>query len=207
MTFPASQQIVLASSNPGKIREIQTLLHAWSIVPQARLNVPDIEETGASFIENALIKARHAARCSGLPAIADDSGLVVDALRGAPGIFSARYAGQDSNDRANLQKLLKDMSGVPGPLRTARFVCVMVFLQHPHDPRPLVGEGVWEGWIAEEAAGENGFGYDPVFWLPEQGCTSAQLSANKKNSLSHRGKALHQLSGLLKKRLWGYAAL
>jgi XTP/dITP diphosphohydrolase len=200
MTFSTLQKIILASGNPGKIREIQAILGDHPIVPQSAFNVADAEETGATFVENAILKARNAALHSQLPAIADDSGLVVDALNGAPGVISARYAGVGAGDRDNLDKLLRELEGVPDKLRTARFICVMVFMEHAYDPCPVIAQGVWEGRILEHAAGENGFGYDPVFWVPEQLCTSAQLPAAVKNSLSHRGQALKSLTALIKAR-------
>lgn len=189
--------IVLASSNPGKIREIQAILTGHPIIPQSAFNVADAEETGATFVENAILKARNAALHCKLPAIADDSGLVVDALNGAPGVISARYAGIGASDRDNLDKLLQALEGVPDELRTARFICVMVFMEHANDPCPVIAQGVWEGRILTHAVGENGFGYDPVFWVPEQGCASAELPAAVKNSLSHRGQALKSLTALI----------
>ena len=200
MTFSTLQKIVLASGNPGKIREIQAILAEHPIVPQSAFNVADAEETGATFVENAILKARNAALHCQLPAIADDSGLVVDALNGAPGVISARYAGVGAGDRGNLDKLLRELEGVPDELRTARFICVMVFMEHAYDPCPVIAQGVWEGRILDHAAGENGFGYDPVFWVPEQLCTSAQLPEAVKNSLSHRGQALKSLTALIKAR-------
>lgn len=198
MTFSTLQKIVLASGNPGKIREIQAILAEHPIVPQSEFNVVDVEETGATFVENAILKARNAALHCQLPAIADDSGLVVDALNGAPGVISARYAGVGASDRDNVDKLLRELDGVPDELRTARFICVMVFMEHAYDPCPVIAQGVWEGRILDHAVGENGFGYDPVFWVPEQQCASAQLLAAVKNSLSHRGKALKILTALIK---------
>lgn len=186
--------IVLASGNPGKIREIQAILQNDSILPQSQFNVAEPAETGSTFIENAIIKARNAALHCGLPAIADDSGLVVDALQGAPGVISARYAGAGASDQDNLEKLLLEMRGVPDRQRTARFICVMVYLRHAGDPTPLIAQGVWEGRILEAAIGENGFGYDPVFWLEPQQCSSAQLAPDIKNQLSHRGQALRVLA-------------
>lgn len=196
----AMHDIVLASGNPGKIREIQAILADHPIVPQSAFNVVEVEETGTTFVENAILKARNAALHCKLPAIADDSGLVVDALNGAPGVISARYAGVGAGDRDNLDKLLRELEGVPDELRTARFICVMVFMEHANDPCPLIAQGVWEGRILDHAVGENGFGYDPVFWVPEQGCASAELSAALKNALSHRGQALKHLSALIKAR-------
>ena len=185
--------IVLASGNPGKIREIQAILRNDNILPQSQFQVVEPEETGSTFIENAIIKARNAARHCQLPAIADDSGLVVDALNGAPGVISARYAGLGSSDQANLDKLLQDMQGIPSEQRSARFICVMVYLRHADDPTPLIAQGSWEGRILFEAVGDNGFGYDPIFWVEEHQCSSAQLPSELKNQLSHRGQALRLL--------------
>ncbi|WAR45311.1 RdgB/HAM1 family non-canonical purine NTP pyrophosphatase [Methylomonas rapida] len=185
--------IVLASGNPGKIREIQAILQNDNILPQSHFNVVEPEETGLTFVENAIIKARNAALHCQLPAIADDSGLVVDALNGAPGVISARYAGVGASDQANLDKLLHDMQGIPSERRTARFICVMVYLRHAADPTPLIAQGAWEGVILPQAIGENGFGYDPVFWLEDHQCSSAQLAPETKNQLSHRGQALRLL--------------
>ena len=201
MTFLSAQQIILASSNIGKIKEIQAILAEHLIVPQSVFNVTDAEETGSTFVENAIIKARHAAFQCKLPAIADDSGLVVDALSGAPGVISARYAGVGASDRDNVQKLLKELEDVPEERRSARFICVMVFLEDAEDPFPVIAQGVWEGQILYQPIGANGFGYDPVFWVPEQQCASAELSAAVKNSLSHRNKALRSLTDLIKARV------
>jgi XTP/dITP diphosphohydrolase len=200
MTFSTLQKIVLASGNPGKIREIQAILADHPIVAQSAFNVIDAEETGSTFVENAILKAKNAALHCQLPAIADDSGLVVDALNGAPGVFSARYAGAGASDQDNVDKLLRDLEGVPAELRTARFICVMVFMEHAHDPCPVIAQGVWEGRILDHAVGENGFGYDPVFWVPERHCASAELAPDVKNSLSHRGQALKTLTALIKAR-------
>lgn len=190
-----AKKIVLASNNPGKIREIQTLLDGLGleILPQSAFTPVEAEETGLTFLANALIKARHAAKASGLPAIADDSGLEVDALGGAPGVFSARYAGPGASDEANNAKLLRELAGVEEASRSARFRCVMVFVRDADDPAPLVGEGVWEGRILEAPRGGNGFGYDPLFFVPGEGCASAELPPAVKNRLSHRGKALRAL--------------
>jgi XTP/dITP diphosphohydrolase len=190
-------EVVLASGNPGKIKEIQTILAEHPIVLQSAFNVVECDETGATFVENAILKARNASLYCNLPAIADDSGLVVDALFGAPGVISARYAGMGASDQDNVDKLLNELKGVPKHLRSARFICVIVYMEHANDPCPLIAQGVWEGMILEHAIGENGFGYDPVFWVPEQNCSSAELTASVKNSLSHRGKALRQLTALL----------
>ena len=193
------KNIVLATGNPGKVREINQLLAGSGIevVPQSEFDVPEVEETGLTFVENALLKARNAARHSGLPAIADDSGLEVDALGGAPGIHSARYAGPDADDAANLQKLLDAMRGLPEQERTARFQCVLVHLRHAEDPTPLIVQGTWEGRILEAPRGTGGFGYDPVFFVPERGCSAAELPPEEKNALSHRGQALRRLVAAL----------
>jgi len=193
------KRIVLASSNPGKVREINQLLAGLSIevVPQSQFGVPDIEETGLSFIENALLKARNAAQHTGLPAIADDSGIEVDALNGAPGIYSARYAGVGASDQQNLDKLLEELKDVPQNLRSARFQCLMVYLRHAADPTPLICQGTWNGRILFEAQGINGFGYDPVFYVPTHDCSSAQLPPEVKNAISHRGQALRKLLAAL----------
>ncbi|HYE34964.1 RdgB/HAM1 family non-canonical purine NTP pyrophosphatase [Methylocaldum sp.] len=194
------KKILLASNNPGKVREIQAMLinDGIEIVPQSAFQIPDVEEVGLTFVENAILKAQHASKLSGLPAIADDSGLEVDALGGAPGVFSARYAGVGANDTANNAKLLRDLEGIPDAGRTARFRCVMVFLRHKQDPSPLIGQGVWEGIILHEPRGVQGFGYDPLFLVPEKGCASAELSPEEKNQLSHRGKALRELVAQLR---------
>jgi XTP/dITP diphosphohydrolase len=186
--------IVLASGNLGKIREIQAILQNDNILPQSQFNVVEAEESGATFIENAIIKARNAAAHCNLPAIADDSGLAVDALGGAPGVISARYAGVGASDQANLDKLLTTMHEVPDAERTARFICVMVYLRHALDPTPIIAQGVWEGRILRHAFGKNGFGYDPIFWVEQYQCSSAQLAPALKNTLSHRGQALRALS-------------
>ncbi|MBT3813399.1 MAG: RdgB/HAM1 family non-canonical purine NTP pyrophosphatase [Gammaproteobacteria bacterium] len=197
MAPPNSDKIVLASGNQGKIKEIQAILSDYTIAPQQQFNIPEAEETGSTFIENAIIKARNAALHSKLPSIADDSGLIVDALNGAPGVISARYAGAKASDRDNLQKLLDAMCDTPESQRSARFVCVIVLMRHAHDPFPLICQGSWEGSILNHAQGANGFGYDPVFWLASESCSSAELSAPRKNQLSHRGQALRQLAGFL----------
>jgi XTP/dITP diphosphohydrolase len=193
-------KIVLATNNPGKVREINEMLAGYdlSVVSQSAFNVPDIEETGLTFVENALLKARNACMHTGFPAIADDSGLEVDALKGAPGIYSARYAGQGATDEANLQQLLDDLREIPQSGRTARFQCLMVYLRHPHDPTPRIFQGTWEGRVLDAPRGENGFGYDPVFFVPTHNCASAELEPDIKNSLSHRGQALRALVAALK---------
>ena len=189
------KDIVLASSNPGKVREINQLLAelGMQVQPQSEFGVVDAEETGLTFVENAILKARNAAQHTGLPAIADDSGLEVDALAGAPGIYSARFAGEDASDQANLEQLLVELEAVPEEQRTARFQCLLVFMRHANDPTPLICQGTWEGRILFAARGDNGFGYDPVFHVPTHNCCSAELPAETKNSLSHRGQALRQL--------------
>jgi len=187
--------IVLATGNKGKVKELSELLAAEqiTIVPQSDFQVPDVPETGTTFVENAIIKARHAAKITGKPAIADDSGLEVDALNGAPGVYSARYAGEDASDHDNIVKLLEQLKDVPEEKRTARFHCVLVYMRHSEDPTPVICHGSWEGRITLEKQGEQGFGYDPVFWVEEQQSTSAQLPREVKNRLSHRGQALTQL--------------
>lgn len=190
------QQLVLASGNQGKLRELSDMLSALEIevLAQSEFAVPDVAETGTTFVENAIIKARHAAKVSGLPALADDSGLVVNALNGAPGVYSARYAGQGASDRDNVNKLLDALAGVPDHQRQAHFMCVLVLMRHADDPTPIICQGRWQGKIAFAAFGDGGFGYDPVFWAPEGNCCAAQLSKEQKNQFSHRGKALANLS-------------
>lgn len=186
------QKVVLATGNPGKVRELADLLAAFGldIVAQTELGVESAEETGLTFIENAILKARHAAQITGLPAIADDSGLAVDALGGAPGIYSARYAGLDASDQQNLEKLLVALENVPDGQRQAQFHCVLVYVRHAADPTPLVFHGSWAGEITRAAAGEGGFGYDPIFYVPELGKTAGELAKDEKRAVSHRGKAL-----------------
>ncbi|WEM42704.1 XTP/dITP diphosphatase [Photobacterium sp. DA100] len=193
-------KLVLATGNQGKVKEMASLLadFGFDVVAQSDYNVSSVAETGTTFIENAIIKARHATKETGLPAIADDSGLEVDYLQGAPGIYSARFAGEEASDQENLQKLLKEMEGVAEEKRTARFHCVLVMMRHENDPTPLVCHGSWEGKILTEAHGENGFGYDPIFWVPEDQCSSAELEPARKKQLSHRGKALAKLFAALK---------
>lgn len=189
------QKIVLATGNKGKVSELAAMLapFALEVIPQTVLGVSDADETGLTFVENAILKARHAAKSTGLPAIADDSGLAVNALAGAPGIYSARYAGSNSNDAANIAKLLEALAAVPPAERQAAFHCVLVYLRHAEDPTPLICQGSWAGEIALTASGQGGFGYDPVFYLPALAKTAAELSASEKQQLSHRGKALRQL--------------
>lgn len=188
-------RIVLASSNAGKVREINAMLegHEVKIISQSEFKVPAVAETGLTFVENALIKARHAARHTGLPAIADDSGIELDALNGLPGIYSARYAGEGADDEANLEKLIEEVRKLPEEQRQARFVCMMVYLRHAEDPIPLIAEGLWEGVAITTPRGKNGFGYDPMFYVAAHHCTSAELPPDTKNRLSHRGQALRRL--------------
>ncbi|WP_320820345.1 RdgB/HAM1 family non-canonical purine NTP pyrophosphatase [Thalassolituus sp.] len=190
-------KIVLASGNVGKLREFSAMFTQHfananvELIPQTTLGVDDAEETGLSFVENAILKARHACAITGLPALADDSGLEVDILQGAPGIYSARYSGQ--GDMANNEKLLTALTGIPEEQRKARFQCVLVYMRHAEDPTPQVFQGCWEGRIVNQAAGTEGFGYDPVFYVPSEGCTAASLSKERKNQLSHRGQAIKEV--------------
>lgn len=190
-----SRRIVLATGNRGKVKEIQAVLADEGIVvsPQSEFDVPDAEETGLTFVENAILKARHAAELTGLPALADDSGLEVDALQGAPGIYSSRYAGSEGDSHANNAKLLEALADVPDSERTARFQCVMVFMRHARDPVPVICQGTWEGFVLREPRGSGGFGYDPLFWVPTQECAAAELPPEVKNRISHRGQALAKL--------------
>ncbi|OCG63272.1 XTP/dITP diphosphatase [Gilliamella sp. Fer4-1] len=194
------QKIVLATNNQGKVNELQRLLTdaGFDIVAQSQFNVPDANETGLTFIENAILKARHTAKLTGLPSIADDSGLSVDALGGQPGIYSARYAGEHGNDQSNNQKLLDALNNVPKEKRTAYFYCALVFMRHENDPTPIICLGKWHGLILTEAQGDGGFGYDPLFYVPELGCTAAQLTKEQKSQISHRGQALKQLISKIK---------
>ena len=187
--------IVLASGNQGKLREFNQILAEWDwkTVPQTELGVTEAEETGLSFVENAILKARNASQHTNLPAMADDSGIEVDALNGQPGIYSARFAGVGATDEANLQLLIDKMKDVPEEKRTARFHCVIVYMHHPNDPMPLICQGTWEGRLLFEPRGEHGFGYDPIFYVPTHNCASAELSPDIKNQLSHRGQALRAL--------------
>ncbi len=193
------QRLVLASGNAGKLAEFGALLAdaGFEVHPQSEFGVEDVEETGLSFIENAILKARHAALATGLPALADDSGLCVDALGGAPGLYSARYAGTHGEHAANIDKLLQDLRDVPEENRTARFICVLVLLRHADDPEPLIAEGRWEGRILQERRGDGGFGYDPVFFSPTHGLSAAELPAATKNRDSHRGLAMQALRARL----------
>ena len=187
-------KLVLASGNAGKLAELRDLLgDGFTLHAQSEFGVRDADETGLSFIENAILKARHAARATGLPALGDDSGLCVDALHGAPGLYSARYAGVHGDSDANIDKLLREIDGIADPARTARFVCVLALVRHADDPMPLVAEGRWEGRVLRARRGGNGFGYDPVFFSPLHGCSAAELPADVKNRDSHRGQALAAL--------------
>jgi len=188
-------KIVLASGNKGKLKEFNQVLGDLQVevVPQSDFQVSDADETGLSFVENAILKARHAAEATGLPALADDSGLEVDALSGAPGIYSARFSGAGATDAKNNSYLLEKLEGIPAEQRSARFRCILVFMRHANDPTPLICQGSWEGQILEQASGDNGFGYDPLFWIPALEKTSAQLPPEEKNKLSHRGQAVAQL--------------
>ena len=189
------KRLVLASGNPGKLRELAAILAdaGYDLHPQSEFGVPEVAETGTTFVENAIIKARHAARHTGLPSLADDSGIEVDALDGAPGVYSARFAGPAANDAANNALLVEKLRAVPENERGARYRAVIVLLRHATDPSPLICEGSWEGLIRLEPAGSGGFGYDPHFYLPDLDCTSAELEPAEKNRLSHRGQALAAL--------------
>lgn len=194
------EKIVLASSNKKKVAELQLLLQPLgiSVITQSTFQISDADETGLSFVENAIIKARHAAQQSGLPAIADDSGIEVDALQGKPGIYSARFANRDnpalaSNDENNNKLLLEKLHGIPEQNRTARFQCVLVYMKHAEDSTPVICQGTWEGRILLAPQGANGFGYDPIFFVPTHGCSSAELNAEEKSKISHRGQAMQKL--------------
>jgi len=193
-------KLVVASNNPGKLREFGQMLAplGWETIPQKELDVPECEEPHVTFVENALAKARHAAACTGLPALADDSGLCVHALGGAPGVFSARYAGEPKSDERNNEKLVADLADKND--RRAHYVCVLVFVRHADDPQPVIVEGEWHGEIVDVPRGLGGFGYDPYFFLPDAGATAAELDAAEKNRRSHRGRALAQLVERLKTR-------
>lgn len=194
------KKIVLASGNVGKVREINHLLntHGINVIPQTDFDVPDAIEDGLSFVENAIIKARHAAKLTGLPTISDDSGIEVDALNKAPGIYSARYSGE--GDEQNNIKMLKELEGIATEKRTARYQCVMVFMRDENDPTPIIAQGSFEGRILTDKQGDGGFGYDPIFWLEEQQCSAAELSLEEKNKISHRAKALNSLVAQLKQQ-------
>lgn len=197
------QKIVLASGNRKKVAELTQLLAQFQlqVIPQTDLNVEDVPETGTTFVENAIIKARHAAEVTGLPAIADDSGIEVDYLDGQPGIYSARFSGKHGDDQANNDLLLEKLQGVPTEQRTARYQCVLVFMQHAKDPTPLICQGAWEGQIMTEEVGDGGFGYDPLFWCEEHQCSAAQLKPEQKAAISHRGKALNELMHKLRESI------
>lgn len=187
------QKLVIASSNPGKLREISRILAplGFEAVPQSVYDVPEAEEPFGTFVENCITKARHAAQLTGLPALADDSGICVDALGGAPGVYSARYAGEPKSDQRNNEKLIAALAGQTN--RRAHYYCVIVYLRHAEDPQPIIAEGSWHGEIIDTPRGNDGFGYDPYFLLPESGKTGAELAPDEKNAISHRGKALLQL--------------
>lgn len=199
----SKQQFVLASNNAGKLREFSQMLakEGIELLPQSAFSVEDADETGLTFVENAILKARHASQLTGLPALADDSGLEVDALNGAPGIYSARYSGEGATDAKNIDKLLDAMKDTPEALRTGRYQCVLVYMRHALDPTPMICQASWEGVILTERRGEGGFGYDPIFYIPELGCSVAELSAETKHQHGHRGKAMRlffeQLHSLL----------
>lgn len=188
-------KVVLASANPGKLKEMGALLSGLDIelCPQSLFSVPDVEETGLSFVENAILKARHAARYANLPAIADDSGIQVDVLAGAPGIYSARYAGDGASDQQNLQRLLDKLAELEHDKPSACFQCAMVYMRSAEDAMPVIAQASWHGYIVSEPVGASGFGYDPVFYVPTHGCTSAELAAQEKNKISHRGQAMRVL--------------
>ena len=195
-------RLVLATSNKGKVAEMQPILaeFGFDALPQSAFGFADVEETGSSFVENALLKARNACRHTGLPALADDSGLIIDALDGAPGLISAHYAGTHGDAAGNIAKVLAEMAALPSPIRSARFYCCLVLLRATDDPQPLIAEGLWQGEILPAPQGEHGFGYDPIFFDPVHGCSAAQLPAELKNRISHRGRALVQLREKLQAR-------
>ncbi|MDT8451564.1 MAG: XTP/dITP diphosphatase [Gammaproteobacteria bacterium] len=194
-------KIVLASGNLGKVREINKLFAGYGIevLPQSDFGVPEVPETGTTFVENAIIKARHAAEFTGLPAISDDSGIEVDALDARPGVYSARYAGEKASDTDNNSKMLAELEGVPEAERTARYWCVLAFMRHHKDPVPIITQASWEGRILEAPAGDGGFGYDPIFYVPTHGCSSGELSMEEKNKISHRALALQAMLEEFKK--------
>ena len=189
------KKLVLASANPAKLRELSALLDnsQYKIIPQSEFKVPDVGETGTTFVENAIIKARHAAEYTGHAALADDSGIIVDALNGEPGVYSARFSGSHASDESNNVLLVEKLGSVPEAQRSARYQAVIVYMRNADDPSPIICDGSWEGIIMLEAKGSGGFGYDPYFYLPDYGCTSAELSADEKNRVSHRGQALRLL--------------
>lgn len=194
--------IVLATHNPGKLNEFNLAFNSLNIelISASDLNIPDVAETGTTFIENAIIKAKHACQHSGLPALSDDSGLVVPALNGAPGIKSARYAGEKATSMENIALLLENLKNIHSVDRNAYFYCVLVYFRHVNDPTPIISEGVWHGTILESTQGEHGFGYDPIFYVPSEQKSAAQLTMEKKNKLSHRGQALQKLIQQLTQR-------
>lgn len=194
------QKVVIASSNAGKINDFKALFShtSFEVIPQSHFNVPEIQEIGLTFIENAILKARNACQHTKLPAIGDDTGLEIDALDGRPGIYSARYAGENVKFAANIEKILSELKGIEPSKRTARFYTVMVYLRHAEDPRPIIGQGIWEGRILDEPIGEHGFGYMPIFYVESEQCSAAQLLLERKNQLSHRFQAMQQLLQELK---------
>ena len=194
------QKLVLASNNTGKVKEFEALLAPlnFQVIPQGELGIPSAEEPHFTFVENALAKARHASAASGLPALADDSGICAHALNGQPGVLSARFAGEQGDDAANNRKLIQDLKDQAD--RGAHYVCALVFVNSANDPEPIIVQARWHGQIIDHASGNNGFGYDPHFFLPEQQCTAAELEPEKKNSISHRGQALRELIAQLKSR-------
>jgi XTP/dITP diphosphohydrolase len=196
------ERLVVASANSGKLREFRSLLEGlpFELTSLAELKLPSPEESGLSFLENATLKARNAAGLSGCAAVADDSGLEVDVLGGAPGLYSARYAGEGAGDEANNAKLLRELQGIPMERRAARYRCALVYVRAAEDPAPLYAEGVWEGFILDAPRGSGGFGYDPYFWLPELKLTAAELDADVKNRLSHRGTAMRALRAQLERK-------
>jgi XTP/dITP diphosphohydrolase len=191
----STSKIVLASGNAGKVREINKLFAGCGIevVPQSELNVPEVPETGTTFVENAIIKARHAAQCTGLPAISDDSGIEVDALNARPGVYSARYAGEGASDLDNNNKMLSELKGISDAERTARYWCILAFMRHENDPVPIITQASWEGRILEAPRGDGGFGYDPIFYVPTHDCSGGELALEEKNKISHRALALQAM--------------
>jgi XTP/dITP diphosphohydrolase len=191
----STSKIVLASGNAGKVREINKLFAGCGIevVPQSELNVPEVPETGTTFVENAIIKARHAAQCTGLPAISDDSGIEVDALNARPGVYSARYAGEGASDLDNNNKMLSELKGISDAERTARYWCILAFMRHENDPVPIITQASWEGRILEAPRGDGGFGYDPIFYVPTHDCSGGELALEEKNKISHRALALQDM--------------
>ena len=190
-------KIVLASSNQGKVLEIKEILSCYNVIPQTHFNIPDADETGLSYIENAILKARHCAKYSKLPSLADDSGISVNCLNGQPGIYSARFAGEKKSSSDNINKLISLLKNIPSNQLQAQFHCHMALMRHEFDPTPLVVSGIWEGEITLQIKGINGFGYDPVFYIPEIGKTAAEIDQNLKNKISHRGMALAKLKDIL----------